>query len=787
MKKLFTKLIRDVMSSRGQFISILLVIILGVAVLCAMLSMKQSLQTNVDNFYTRSNLADIWAEYRGIDQAGIDAIKADTAVSGAQGRLRLEGTWKIGSVVKDYAVYTLGANDSINKPLLTAGTAPANRDQCLVDAAYAATNHIKLGDRFPLTINDQNYAFTVSGFFDSAEYVYHVKDASMLLPDTTNFGVVYLSGDRATSLAGTGRGASRQILYNEVLITKKSDASTNQITSWLSKNTTGFEVGLTRDKQASYSVTSYKIASISKMSVILPVMFFIVAAALIFISMSRLVESQREQIGVMKALGVRRRTITAHYLSFPIVIGLVGSLIAAILGVTVLARAIFKVITSYFILPTQNIYGALQYAALGALLAICFGAGAAFLSCRKTLKESAAELMRPKPPKNAKKIWLESRRGLWNKLSFKSKLIARNIFLNKRRAILGSIGVIGGCALIIAALGLQSTFDVALSRQFNQEQKYDLQVVLDQPLASASEADYSGVWPARITPTTTLEAMIVKGGATADANITALPADEQVIRLTDARGQRVPLTSSGAVFTRKLAQTNHLAVGDTVEMKITSGNDTKTVRLRADAIVNSYLSQGVYASFEALQKAGVAAPCASYYLSAENPRDAVHAGAWLKKQPGVKQVYLKQDIEDSITSQLGITTKLVAIMIVASAVLTLAVIFNITSINIFERRRDVATLKVLGYHLKEVRRLVLTENFLITAFGCIWGIGLGLALQYVLIHSIGTSDMDLPFAVSGASIPVAVVCVFLFTWAANFFLRKRINRIDMVESLKSVE
>jgi putative ABC transport system permease protein len=154
---------------------------------------------------------------------------------------------------------------------------------------------------------------------------------------------------------------------------------------------------------------------------------------------------------------------------------------------------------------------------------------------------------------------------------------------------------------------------------------------------------------------------------------------------------------------------------------------------------------------------------------------------------GVKVVLLKEDIKAVTMDAMGILTMFVAIMFIASAVLTLAVIFNITSINLFERRRDIATLRVLGSMLKDVNRLILTENLIITSFGSIFGVLVGFAMQYGVIHAVGSEEMDLPFMVVWSSIPIAVLCVFLFTFAANLLFRKRVKNINMVESLKSVE
>jgi putative ABC transport system permease protein len=180
-------------------------------------------------------------------------------------------------------------------------------------------------------------------------------------------------------------------------------------------------------------------------------------------------------------------------------------------------------------------------------------------------------------------------------------------------------------------------------------------------------------------------------------------------------------------------------------------------------------------------------PIYGYYITLATSAEASRVAESVEEMDGVNAVLLQEDMKASTQDAMGILTMFVAIMFIASAVLTLAVIFNITSINLFERRRDIATLRVLGSLLKEVNRLILTENLFVTAFGSVIGVLVGFVMQYGVIHAVGSEEMDLPFKFIGSSIPIAVVCVFLFTFAANFLLRKRIKSIDMVESLKSVE
>jgi putative ABC transport system permease protein len=775
MKKLVRKMLRDILSAKGQFVSIALVTALGVAFFAGLLTVRESLTNNIDSFYHDTNLADVWATYAGADNSAVESVRGINDVSSAEGRLKLDGVSRLDGEDKGFVVYT--QTSDISKLYTVEGDLPKNKRECAVNEQFVTANEIEMGDKIPFTLNGETFTFTVSASILSSEYVNAVRDNAMVAPDYKNFGLVYLHPDMIQELSGG--------FYNEVLITTVPESNAEDIFDKLTQ-TNGYIYSYPRERHLSYSVIAFKVASIDKISKILPILFFLVAAALIFISMSRLVASQRGQIGVMKALGTSKAAMLWHYLLFPVITGVIGGIVGGALGATVVPVFVLNMFATYFALPPLTLYGGIAYAVIGIVLSVAFGTAAAYLSCRSMLKATAARLMRSDPPKNARKIWLEKRKGLWKRLSFKTKLVWRNVLLNKRRAVLGSVGVIGGCALILAAVGLQGTLDYAMSDLYEGTQTYDIQVTLDSPLPYGNGVDFKSGEIQNAAATTKLPVIVNPQDTAANSYINALPSKSEAIRLFDTNGEQITL-DSGIVITEKLAKTNHIQKGDTVTLAIMNGNQAVNAEFEVSDICRSYISQGVHVSYEALERQNVSVPIYGYYITLAPGAEASQLAESIEEMDGVNAVLLKEDIEASTTDAMGILTMFVAIMFLASAVLTLAVIFNITSINLFERRRDIATLRVLGSLLKEVNRLILTENLIVTAFGSVIGVLVGFVMQYGVIHAVGSDEMDLPFRFVGSSIPIAVVCVFLFTFAVNFLLRKRIKSIDMVESLKSVE
>jgi len=772
MKKLFKKLLRDVMFSKGQFLSIILVLATGVSFFTGLFVFTDSLNENLNLFYEEQNLADIWAYYDEISHDTIDHIQQMDGVAHAEGRVKLEGL----SGTKELSVYTLSTENTINIPLLTDGRMPTDQTELILIEPTAEANQVFVDDVIEIAIGDDNYIFTVVGLFISPEYVLQIPDSSAVMPEYENFGVVFLHDSMRELFIGEQ--------YNEVMISTEDNANVIDIIGMLADETAGnYRFAISREQHPSYTFISHRIQSIQEVSLVFPIIFFLVAAALVSISMSRIVVMQRGQIGIMKALGTRKQTIIFHYLSFALLMGVVGSAIGGVIGIFLLPHLLINLVTIYFTMPAVVLSGGFLYAVIGSILAIIFASVATQISCHAVLKESASSLMRLQPPKSAKNIWLENREKIWSKLSYGTKLILRNVFLTKRRAIIGTIGIISGYALIFSSLGLQGTFRFAMNDYLYNLNNHDLQLILNQPDESLT-ADISEF--GSITETTRLHG-IVALDEDVEIGVSVLPRDTEAVRLYNRRNERVFPPEEGVLITQGFAQEHEITVGDSVPITLNHASGSYEIIIEVSDIVLSYLGQGVFTSFDALEVFGIELMITTYYLNVCDDVEVNDVVAVFKEIENINTVRTRADLQELMASAQDLITTIVSVMIIASAILTFAVIFNLTSINLFDRRRDIATLRVLGYHYSEVDRLILVENLILASFGSMVGIGFGLLMQYGLINFVGAADAHLPFRLIWWSFPISIGIVFTFVLVVNFLSKKKIRQIDMVESLKSVE
>lgn len=779
MKKLFIKLIRDIKHSLGQFAAITIVSAIGVSLLTGISVTYLSLKSNTDDFYSKSNLADMSAYYLGIDDAGIHGIKNIRGVADVYGRVTLDAS----SGKSDFLIHTISQDEKINRPSMSSGRYPRSDNECMVDEAYAKANGLSVGSTLSAVINGKNYDFRVSGIFNTAEHIYLVKDpAKNPMPDHKNYGLLDVNKSVIKNITGS-------VSYNEVLITLKKGADAKYVKNAVRNVTSKYGLGqitLKKD-QPSYSQLQSDIDTLRAFSTSFPYIFFLVAAAIIFISMSRSIQNERGQIGIMKALGVKTPAITLHYLGYPLISGLVGSLLGNLLGALAFPPIIFRTYTILYTFPKMSIKGYWFYIAVSSIVVILFGIASTALSAHQTLRETPAHLMRPVPPKKVHKTFLEKREKIWRRIPYKYKLIIRNILLGKRRAILSSIGIIGCVGVLLCGFGIRDTTALLYVTQFNKIQRFDDMVTLSSPLSYSSPVPFSS---ANIARTDKLSLVPVNISLSKDigAVLYVLPQDNDSIRFYDRRNSPLHMSDDGIIFPYKLAQEYHIGAGDTVSITLESplyGN--KNIKAKVSAVGVEYLSQDIYASYGYLKRIGVTPYVNGYYVTLKDKSQESQTNQYLSDIGNIKSVASQADLKKSFSSMMGIMYTLMFIMIVMSGALALAVIFNISSINIFERRRDIATLKVLGYHRNEINSLIHVENFIITAFGCALGIGFGALIYKYLIGVMVSADMYFPYNITVGMVVYSLILAFAFTALTNLMLRGKIRAIDMVESLKSVE
>ena len=511
--------------------------------------------------------------------------------------------------------------------------------------------------------------------------------------------------------------------------------------------------------------------------------------------MTSMVEEQRTQIGSLKALGFSRLAISQKYIGYAFVASLVGGLIGLGIGATLIPAVIANAFQIMYAIPGLDYKMQLPLFVLAVLAAVACTTGAALWACLSTLIDTPANLMRPRAPKAGKRVFLEYIKPIWRRLSFTWKVSMRNLFRYQKRFWMTVIGI-GGCtALIVTGFGLhESIFDV-LDKQFDEISLYDATVGLDEDLTEEQKqgiedyldgeeavADYMFTYQQMMDASTT--------GTSYDVYLFAVDDVEEFGRFVDLRHRSdhspVELDGSGVVIDEKLSELLGVSVGDTITLE----GDQRVEAVVADITENYvyhyvYLTRDLYTQLYGEDYQNNVMLLA--YQDGMGVDVSNQTSETLMKMDGVASYSYIATIRDSFEDSMDAINYAVVIIIVAAAALAFVVLYNLTNINITERRSELATLKVLGFYDGETTAYVLRENVFLTIFGVILGLVLGRFL-----HSWMVLTVEVDLVMFGRTAPpyayvLAAALTALFSLIVNVAAHFRLKKIDMVESLKTVE
>lgn len=555
-------------------------------------------------------------------------------------------------------------------------------------------------------------------------------------------------------------------------------------------------VVLGRDDNAGYADFSAAISRTDGLASIFPLFFFLIAALVCLTTMTRMVEEQRTQIGTMKALGHSRRTIAFKYLFYAGSASMLGSAAGLVVGFLLLPQVIMTAYEKLYSLPALI----LTFRAADATTAVAMALGttvvAALVTCWRELSGVPASLMRPQAPKSGKRVLLERITFIWKRLSFSHKVTVRNLLRYQKRFWMTVLGVACCSGLLLTGLGLKDSVATQVSdRQFGELFLYDMsfqmKVDMDNEDLSAVDDALEAAGAEHIL--LRMESVTTDAGYGSEKCSLMVPMTpdalpEYIVLRNPDTHEPVTLPESGAVLTQKLAETLGVRPGDTITM--TDNNDLQTT-VRVAAITENYLSHFVAMSPEAYRE--VFRQDVTFNQRMVNIPDSLpeaerqSMATQLTAIDGVNGVRFQQDNIDDFHDIIKSLDYVVWVIIIAAAALAFAVLYTLTSINISERFREIATLKVLGFYDKETAAYVFRESYILTVLGVVAGMGFGIALHGMVLSSLEVDAVMFVKQILPQSYAVSAALTLAFTWIVNRLALGKLAKIDMVEALKGVE
>ena len=781
MKKLLKETIVCMVKTSKRFISILVIVLLGVGFFAGIRAVAPDMKNTLDDYYEKTNMYDIYiASNYGIREDIIDKL---------QKKYDIEAVYNFDAITtkkEDYAtkIISYDKNNQINTPKLVKGKMPEAIDEVVIDNHYR--NEIKIGDK--LTIDSElikNNTVTVTGYVESPLYISAERDSTNLLSGTIDY-YLYMNDDNIISPVKTAAYIKLNTdesrfskKYEEIVKTAKKDIKK---TLKEEKQTDEKWYVLDIDSNAGFYQYEQDTQRIDNVAKVFPLVFFIVAVLICLTTMTRMVEEERSQIGTLKALGYSDISIMFKYILYAALATIIGSMIGVAIGYRILPDLCFEMYKNMYRLGNIKLsyYSSLTFQ--GMMIALLCTLGATIYTCRKTLKESPANLLRPVAPPPGKRVLLERIKLVWNHLSFSYKVTVRNVFRYKKRFLMTITGIAGCTGLILAGFGLKDCIVKMVPHQYEDIFSYQAKINLNEEKTNETIDKIKENKQIKDILEVHEESITIDNKDTNQSVTLVIPKDnpKEFIKLQDRKTEEQYNLTDGIIITEKLAKLLEVEENDILKF---SGTDT--YKEKVAHITENYLFHYIYL------------PKSSYKQDEYNTvliktknmteKEEKELANELKEIPGVSSITFTSSTRHVFDDTMDSFAYVSLILIVSAGALAFVVLYNLSSVNISERRRELATIKVLGFYDKEVYQYINRENTILTLIGILLGLGTGNILTMYIIKTCEIDMLMFDTTIAWPSYLYAILITMSFAILVNIILYFSLKKIDMIESLKSIE
>lgn len=822
MKNIRKSTFREIKSSVGRFAAMLAIIALGVGFFAGLKVTRSNMVISMKDYLDRHGFYDFrLVSTWGFEPGDIEELKkmtgmpdGDAEIEDIEASISLDVMYS-GAGGRRGVVKTMSLPDKVNTVELVAGRMPENSSECVADSrmfgedaigtviTIAPENEQELRDKFV------SESFTLVGLVQSPLYVqfergntslgtgrldgfiylqpeaYHIEyDTDIYVRFRQNnplYGdayIDYIEGKQELWEQSLSRLADRR--YQKIRMEAGLAELEKPETYVLGRNTNVGYVCFENDSNIVEGIAN-----------VFPVFFFLVAALVCITTMNRMVEEQRTQIGVLKALGYSSAGIMSKYMTYSGLAAVIGCVSGFFLGTWGFPKVIWVVYGIMYNTDKLLYVFDWRLAFFSVLVSLLCSVGATWFSCRLELAETAAQLMRPKAPKAGKRVFLEKLPFLWKRLSFLRKVSVRNIFRYKKRFFMMLLGISGCTALMVTGFGIKDSIADVAERQYREIQVFDLGVSLKTPAneeleTRLTELSEEGIADFLCLTESNMDIVTEKG--TKSIYVVAGDAGRlsDYVDMHTKGGEKIAYPGAGeGVITQKLADRYGIAMGDEVCLR---DGDMHEMTVKITAVMENYVNNYLYLSEDTMESFyGGNLEKKTVYVNLKDDADPHALAATIMELEETASVDVNQDTVERVGSMMESLNIIVVIVIICAAGLAFIVLYNLTNINITERIREIATIKVLGFFKRETESYVFRENLLLTVLGMFPGLVLGKFLHAFVMSQIQIDLIAFDTRVAPVSYLYSAILTVVFAWLVNRGMSGKLENVSMTESLKSVD
>lgn len=786
------KMFRDIKQNLSQFITIFLMVLIGVMVYVGIEAYMDGMTSAADNFYKNNNIQDLNV-MGNLSDKDLDKIKSLDNVKDAEKKLVVNAIDR-DDKDKTYLLSFIDSNNISKFHIMDGEKFDVNKKGAWVDNFYAEKNNLKVGDTIKIKYDTFSLEEKILGLINVPDHIYDVKDESEFVPNRENFGFVYLSvneipesyikdlvmkemkitDEKIFDKYVTNFNYKEYIPYNYIMVDVNKKKNVTSVKEDIEDKVSNAKAIVKIEDTLSYQRYQGEIDEGASYVGIFSGLFLFIAMLSVITTMTRVVKKQKLQIGTMKALGIKNSKIVMHYVGYGFFVSLTAAIFGIILGKYFIGTFFLNMEMDYFEVPNGvPVVKPLSY--LVALLVVMVVSFITYLTCRKELFKKPAEALRNEVP-NVKVSSLNlSTKGIFKKLNFSSKWNYRDILRNKFRTVTAVVGIVGCCMLIVCAFGMLNSMNHFIKLQFEDLYNFNYKLSLKENIKDDELKVLTDKYGDNTSETLTIETKI---GKEREANTIFVTNAGNLVRFQNENGEFIKVNKNNGVYvTRKLADQKDLKVGDTIKWHIYGVNkyyESKIVGLTKDPQV-----QNLTMTKEYLES-----------LDIDYKPDSLYTNTDLKGVKDIKNVSLVQDINElknGLESMLSMMKSMIILIIVFAIGLGAIIIYNMGILSYSEKQYQFATLKVLGFSDKKIKKIFVEQNSWITILSIIIGLPTGYYMTSWIFKSVIADNYDFSAYINLSTYLIAIIGTYLVSFIVSKMLSKKINKIDMVSSLKANE
>ena len=746
-------MLRDIKINKTQFLAIFLMAFLGIFAYCGIYGEYYGLVQTSDAYYAQTNMADGWIYNTSFDDSSIDKISEFATESDRQLVVQSVADFDNKPDIKLHFV----ENGTISKFYSAEGEDfnPSDESGVWLDKRFADEKDLTVGDKITFEFDDVNITKEIRGIGYSPEYIYESSPSS-LTPDFSQMGFAYLSHE----------AYPKDLDYNTLLV--KYDGSDSDFKEKLDDSLEYLSFTKKED-QLSVAKFSDEMAQHKMIGDVFPIVFILVTFLSLLTTMTRIVTLQRTQIGILKAVGYRDRTIILHYVSYGFFPVLAGAVLGLITGPMIIPQMFYPTMSATYSMPSWNPGFDVSFIYISALMVV-LSVFVTYMSCRRISKENPANTLRPKAPNMASNSLIEKSR-FWNRLSFNMRWNWRDARRNKFRAFMAIVGVMGCVALLIAAFGMNDCMGELKTWEYDNISHYESKLLLSN---NANPMELYYILNYTNGSFIMQQSIEIKANDVEDTVVLLASNNTDLISYTDSHKNPIDIDEGDVSISTKLADKFNLKIGDEIKWHIV-GED-KWVASKIGQIHAEPISQGLIMSPNTLEDQGLNF----------TPTNILTKDKFGENYDSIKSVSSMGKMKESWDNVTQAVMMMVYVVTFVAVALAILVLYNLGILSFTEMEREIATLKVLGFKTDVLRKLLLTQNVIFTAIGFVLGIPLGFYFMTLMMNAAGDSLYYVP-SLTWGNILLTAVITFAISIGVNLMFSDKINDLNMVEALKDVE